>query len=66
MILWRWNDFSGKGRSCLFCSYSSEQRKDVYFIESGLAPFLEGTQTWKLSQWRFIKDDEKQEKRDVL
>ncbi len=26
---------------------------------SGLAPFLEGAQTGKLSQWRFIKNDEK-------
>jgi hypothetical protein len=28
-------------------------------LNIGLAPFLEGDQTWKLSQWRFLANDEK-------
>ena len=28
-------------------------------VLTGVAPFLEGVQIWKLNQWRFIKKDEK-------
>src|SRR5438128_1150294 len=40
--------------------WSAFPRLVLGFRQFGVAPFLKGAQTWKLSQWRFIKNDEKQ------